>query len=194
MITVYWFGFKFLLVPALVCAAEDEEKSMMKKMGYKLMAGMVLGTLAAFTLGGTVAIAQESHFSELWGRSGEQWTSRSCLPDFSFAGYRAGEQSIPSVKQSLNVRDFGARGDGKTDDTRAFKEAIVRYRGGAIFIPPGRYVISDILSITKSGVVLRGAGQGATTLYFARSLEDILGTGKVPYWGGLIDVSGENQG
>ncbi len=178
----------------LLCAAADGEKGMMKKMDDRLMAGTVLGILAVLTLTGNVAIAQAGRFSELWGRSGERWTSRSRLPDFSFAGYRAGERSIPSVKQSLNVRDFGARGDGKTDDTHAFKEAIARCRTGAIFIPPGRYVISDIISIDKSAVVLRGAGQGATTLYFARSLEDILGAGKVPYWGGLIGVSGENRG
>ena len=133
----------------------------MKKTDYRLMAGTVLGILGVLTLTGNVAIAQEGRFSELWGRSGQRWTSRSRPPDFSFAGYRAGERSIPSVKQSLNVRDFGARGDGRTDDTHAFKEAIARCRTGAIFIPPGRYVISDILSIDESGVVLRGAGQGA---------------------------------
>ena len=79
---------------------------MVKKMGYKLIAGTLLGILTAITLGGTVAIAQESHFSELSGRSGERWTSSSRLPDFSFAGYRAGEKPIPSVKPALNVRNL----------------------------------------------------------------------------------------
>ena len=51
--TVYWFGFKFLLVPVLVRASEDDEKGMMKKIDYKLMAAaMVLGILTVFTLRG----------------------------------------------------------------------------------------------------------------------------------------------
>lgn len=174
--------------------ATEKEKAVVKKMAYKLIAVMVLGMLTAFALGGTVAIAQESHFSELWGRTGERWTSRSRLPDFSYAGYHAGERPIPSVKPALNVRNLDAKGDGTTDDTRAFKEAIARADGGGIFIPPGRYVISDVLPIKKSHVILQGAGQGATTLYFARCFEDILGVGKAPYWGGMIEVSGGNRG
>ena len=172
-------------------------------MDNKKLIAMVLGIAAVGTVPQAISsplVRQKSHFSELWGRSGERWTSQSRLPDFSYAGYHAGEQPIPvaevakTSEQTLNVRELGAQGDGTTDDTRAFREAIASCQGGTIFIPPGRYVLSDILSITKSNVVLRGAGQDATTLFLSRSLEDLLGAGNVPYYGGLIDVSGENRG
>jgi hypothetical protein len=35
-------------------------------------------------------------------------------------------------------RDFGAVGDGKTDDTAAFLKAFSSLPGGALYVPPGR--------------------------------------------------------
>ena len=46
------------------------------------------------------------------------------LADFSYAGYASGERPIPVVPVAANVRDFGARGDGRSNDTAAFKKAI----------------------------------------------------------------------
>ena len=34
------------------------------------------------------------------------------LPDFSWAGYRAGEEPLPSPKPAVNLRDIGGVGDG----------------------------------------------------------------------------------
>ncbi len=44
-----------------------------------------------------------------------------------------------------NVRDFGARGDGVTDDTASIQRAIDRLPGGGgtVFFPPGVYLISQ---------------------------------------------------
>lgn len=55
-----------------------------------------------------------------------------------------------------NVKDFGAQGDGISDDTRAIQAAIDHNRyatedgGGAplpaiVYLPPGRYMVSDTL-------------------------------------------------
>jgi hypothetical protein len=50
----------------------------------------------------------------------------------------------------VNVKSLGAKGDEKTDDTEAFKAAIVEAgRGGTIYIPRGRYIISDTLVVTQ---------------------------------------------
>ncbi len=57
--------------------------------------------------------------SVLWGRNGETWTPQSRLPDFSFAGYHFGEDPLPRPDVVSNVRNFGAQGDGKHDDTPA---------------------------------------------------------------------------
>ncbi len=116
--------------------------------------------------------------SGLWGSRGEKWDEKGRLPDFSFAGYRMGAAPIPDVPPRASVRDFGARGDGKADDTRAFKDALEETREGAILVPPGRYVITDFLEITRSNVVLRGAGPAKTTLYFPKYLNNVK-----PNWG-----------
>lgn len=109
--------------------------------------------------------------SQLWGASGEKWTPESRLPDFSYAGYRRGEESFRIPTASISVADFGAKGDGRTDNTDAFKQAIARGQGKVIRIPAGRFVLSDILEIHSSNLVLRGAGSGRTVLLFTRSLE-----------------------
>ncbi len=111
--------------------------------------------------------------SQLWGVAGEKWTPHSRLPDFSFAGYRQGESDLPKVDQIANVRDFGAAGDGKQDDSQAFLDAIAATDSGAIFIPPGRYLIRQIIEINKPNLVLRGAGPDQTILTFNRPLEVI---------------------
>lgn len=118
------------------------------------------------------------NFSALWGEDGEAWSPEGRLPDFSFAGYRRGEAAIPELPVKHNVRDFGAKGDGETDDTAAFQAALRTVASGAILIPEGRYVITDFLTIEKPNVVLRGEGPDKTTLYFPTPLNDIK-----PNWG-----------
>ena len=111
--------------------------------------------------------------SALWGKNGERWNPDSRLPDYSFAGYHSGEKEIPKVAVTANIKDFGAVGDGKHDDTQAFKDAIAKTASGAIFIPAGRYKITDIIVIRKSNLVLRGAGRDKTVLYFPIPLNTI---------------------
>lgn len=45
----------------------------------------------------------------------------------------------------VNVKDFGARGDGKSDDSSAIKNAIesIRDTGGAVYLPAGMYKMSQ---------------------------------------------------
>jgi polygalacturonase len=66
----------------------------------------------------------------------------------------------PNVK--LNVRDYGAVGDGSTKDTQALQMTIERcsvFRGGEIFLPAGNY-LTGALSL-RSNVLLR-LEEGAT--------------------------------
>lgn len=46
----------------------------------------------------------------------------------------------------LNVRQFGAKGDGKADDTKAIQSTIdaAAARGGAVFLPPGTYTSGEL--------------------------------------------------
>ena len=52
----------------------------------------------------------------------------------------------------FDVKAFGARGDGKNDDTKAIQKAIdiASINGGAIYIPPGEYLITDTLRCIDS--------------------------------------------
>jgi hypothetical protein len=56
----------------------------------------------------------------------------------------------------FNVKDFGAEGDGSTDDTAAIQAALDEGPGGAVFLPPGRYSITGI--VIPSDTELFGAG------------------------------------
>ena len=60
----------------------------------------------------------------------------------------------PSV---VDVRDYGAKGDGVTDDTKAFTDAMaaVAEKGGTVSVPVGNYMIKAHLSI-PSKVTLEG--------------------------------------
>jgi hypothetical protein len=124
------------------------------------------------------ALAAAPQHSLLWGERGEFWKLDSRLPDFSYAGYRRGESPLPTRKPQANVRDFGAVGDGKTDDTSAFQRAIAEAKGKTIAVPPGRYVITDFLTIRDSGTGLKGAGPEKSVLYFPTPLNTIK-----PNWG-----------
>ena len=63
---------------------------------------------------------------------------------------RAGAATTP-----VNVRDYGAKGDGLTDDTAAFTAALAT--GSPVYVPIGRYKIGGTLALSANGV-LSGAG------------------------------------
>lgn len=50
-----------------------------------------------------------------------------------------------------NVKEFGAKGDGSTDDTAAFQMAInsLGSQGGCLYVPRGYYIITDTLVINR---------------------------------------------
>jgi hypothetical protein len=120
-----------------------------------------------------LVLCDNYQYSKLWGKEGELWSPSNQLPDFSFAGYLCGNKEIPHIKATSTVSDFGAIPNSDQDMTQAFKDAIAASSGGAISIPAGRYLLSDILWIKKSNLVLRGEGPGKTILEFTKDLEDI---------------------
>ncbi len=59
----------------------------------------------------------------------------------------------------LNVRDCGAVGDGSTDDTAAFSQAldtVGKAGGGIVFVPTGNYRIQGHLSVPDSACDFTG--------------------------------------
>ncbi len=134
---------------------------------------------------------------ELWEQFSQSPGTHPNIPDCSYAGYRYGEKTPapPPHVQRFDVIEYGAVGDGITDDTAAIRRAIAAagtYGGGVVSFPKGAYRLSELLHIGNSGIVLSGAGTAHTQLVFHRSLTDMLGPsrsyGKSEFsWcGGLI--------
>lgn len=70
----------------------------------------------------------------------------------------------------VNVRDHGAVGDGSTDDSAAFQRAldeIVSRTEGALYVPPGNYLLASQVSVVAGllHVSITGAGQGVSNLF-----------------------------
>lgn len=78
------------------------------------------------------------------------------------AGYPG---SIPSPSIIVNVRDYGATGDGVTDDRAAISSAIAALGGsaGVVYFPAGNYKMKSALAV-PDGCVLRGERPSNTTL------------------------------
>lgn len=158
--------------------------------------------LLAFSLSAPFASAEAGWTSALWGQAGEAWSADSRLPDFSLAGYGAGQAAIPDYPVRLNVKDLGAKGDGATDDTAAFAQALRTVpEGGAVLVPAGRYVITDVLEITRSGVVLRGEGPEKSVLVPPKPLSQIHPKEHVDkvktaysFTGGFVVLKGSDEG
>ncbi len=53
--------------------------------------------------------------------------------------------AIPDMSTWVSVRDFGAVGDGETDDTEAFRKAIAAQKN--IYLPQGWYVVSETIEL-----------------------------------------------
>lgn len=68
---------------------------------------------------------------------------------------------LPPTAQWANVRSFGARGDGKADDTAAVQKAIDSSR--VVYLPLGFYLVNDTIRL-KPDTVLVGLHPGLTQL------------------------------
>ena len=99
------------------------------------------------------------------------------LPDFSYAGYGFGLAPIPADAGTIvDVTTHGAIPDDGLDDTKAVLRALAAanaVKGKVILrFPKGRTQITEVLRITRSDIVLDGAGNGpgGSELWFPRPL------------------------
>jgi Pectate lyase superfamily protein len=127
-----------------------------------------LATKTAVMLGATVVIAKgcvtagdKGGGMFYWNPSSTELDNGGTVVDTTCLPVRHSGRWIRIYDGLMDVRWFGARGDGTTDDTQALQKALdeVRVRGGSLFFPPGRYIVSSTLDA--------GASQGVR--YFGGS-------------------------
>ncbi|MHB0999038.1 MAG: glycosyl hydrolase family 28-related protein [Armatimonadota bacterium] len=79
------------------------------------------------------------------------------------------EPAPVTKSRALNVLDFGAKGDGASDDTSAVQTAIdtmLKAGGGSLYFPAGQYRITRSLKFTSSPRVdIIGDGYSSTILH-----------------------------
>jgi hypothetical protein len=71
-------------------------------------------------------------------------TRLTSLPELTSSDIAA----IPDVSTWVNIKSLGAKGDGSTDDTKIFQEAIEKYP--VIYLPQGSYLISETLKLNPN--------------------------------------------
>jgi len=112
------------------------------------------GTMTAATISATTVNATTGAFTSVSGAvtATGSTTSRTLANRFG---------------DPANVKDFGAVGNGVTNDTAAIQAAInymnTTYSGGIVFVPAGNYYVPGGLTL-KGGVELVGEGRGSTTI------------------------------
>ncbi|MBX3274944.1 MAG: hypothetical protein KF729_32065 [Sandaracinaceae bacterium] len=131
-----------------------------------------------------------------YGRYANQGQSNAVhrLPDFSYAGYRGGGVALPDVAVAIALDPES--GDQRARIQAAIDEVSARPldadgRRGAVLLRRGTWRVGDTLTITASGVVLRGEGQGTggTVLVATRRAQHTLVSVRGP-GSGLGEVAG----
>ena len=101
------------------------------------------------------------------------------------------------LRESVSVKDFGAVGDGVTDDTAAIQAAIAAAqiavntdgKNRTVFAPAGIYQISGQL-LFPYGVSFRGEGERSTTIRVASSFAELSTTGAIRIGAGTTSTFG----
>jgi len=102
-----------------------------------------------------------------------------------------GSQWFALNNEIINVKEFGATGDGVTDDTAAIAAAFaVADDGDTVFFPKGHYYVSDTFTITSKHINLKGFGKGSQIFQSAdKDLFVYDGTGEPSTCLSGIDIS-----
>lgn len=128
--------------------------------------------LAAFCFAATLRVAMADAGQSAWVHPGpdgrlvyQQTPAGDRIMDFSYAGYHGGGVALPEVPVKVTVKPSGG-----PDDTPTLQAAIDQVAAlplehgvrGAVLLAPGDYPCAQPITITASGIVLRGSGSGHT--------------------------------
>jgi Pectate lyase superfamily protein/SMP-30/Gluconolactonase/LRE-like region len=82
--------------------------------------------------------------------------------------------ALPAMDSWVNVRDLGAHGDAKSDDTEILRKAIADH--AVLYFPSGQYLVSDTI-VLKADTVLIGLHPSTTRLLLADGSPAFQGVG-----------------
>lgn len=87
----------------------------------------------------------------------------------------------------INVKSYGATGDGTTDDTTSVNAAIADLNslGGRLYFPAGTYAVSSMTTVTASGCIIFGDGMQSVIKHTAASGNTWTNTGQENQYTGL---------
>jgi Pectate lyase superfamily protein len=89
---------------------------------------------------------------------------------------------LKEVKEEVNVKDYGATGDGITDDTEAFKKAIGTGKV-IVHVPEGTYLTKGIKLPSWTCLIGGGKGKSVLKLHDKSPKSEWLVTNKNHFWG-----------
>jgi len=76
---------------------------------------------------------------------------------------QTGEKIDRAYRAHVSVKEYGAEGDGATDDTAAVQSALTAGAGGTVYFPPGYYRLTEPLAVPRDTTV-SGAGSSSVAL------------------------------
>lgn len=106
---------------------------------------------------GPVYVDDERHFS-MGGKIGSYRRHSTLLDSSNNKGYYL-ERAKPqykghNVSDFLHVKDFGAVGDGSTDDTASFQAALYASQGKILFVDAGSYILTSTVTIPSGSRIV----------------------------------------
>lgn len=143
--------------------------------GLEITAG---GTLSATTLKNTVDTHVADNVKHITTTERNKWNTVGTVSELSTTNKTDLVKAINEVKSQIttssgvstfiNIKDYGAKGDGITDDTTAIQNAITyaRTNKNVVIFPQGRYKTTGTLTI-YTGVILKGLSTEGSIIEYA---------------------------
>ena len=114
-------------------------------------------------------------------------------PDRSVAWSPGVPGGIPRYPDGVSVADFGAKGDGVSDDAGAFAAAVAACAPGhAVLVPPGTFVLGRRVDL-RASIAIRGAS-GNRSAIIATHTDTVFYLSRSTSWGSPIPIGGAVAG
>jgi hypothetical protein len=99
------------------------------------------------------------------------------------------------LRERVSVKDFGATGDGTTDDTDAINTALAHCKltFAKLYFPAGKYIISETLLVDWAGWSFEGDGFARTIIEQTAAVPGMILNGLYGEWRGMSLHGGPNS-